>query len=229
MSRREEESTKIVKRRVQRLHGIFVDGTGLDRATRRLNRRVDLAALIRGLTAGAIAEMARYYTIIPFEDDSRHRAFLDAVERAGLSVEVKRLPPKGITRQVTVDVEMAADIVAFASGKSVLRQQFEPVSSAVPTARPAIPPGGARRPAADSGPVEDQAGLEVSTHEETPELLRVVTVVCPSRELSYPIAVAKALGADTVSADFGRYKNEDVLKSAAKWVDLSDSETIWKD
>src|SRR5690606_8296126 len=54
----------------------------------------------------------------PYEDDSRQRAFLDAVRRAGLQVVVKRLPPKGITRQVSVEVEMASDIVAFGLGQN---------------------------------------------------------------------------------------------------------------
>lgn len=228
MARREEAASTIIKRRVNRVYGVFIDGTGLDRATRRLNKRVDISALLRGLTAGAQPEVSRYYTIIPYEDDSRHRAFLDAVERSGLSTEVKRLPPKGITRQVTVDVEMASDIIAFASGKNVQRSAMQEHDQAHSVPRHPVPPGGARR--APEEIQEDSSGaLEVSAQPADVDLVRVVVVVCPSREMAYPIGVAKALGADTVSADFGGYKNEDVLKSAAKWVDLSDSETIWKD
>ena len=105
-----EVKTKIIKRRQKRIYGVFIDGVGLDRATRRISRKVDISALVRGVTAGTPPTVARYYTIIPFEDDSRHRAFLDAVERAGLGVSVKRLPPIGVTRQVSVDVDMAATI-----------------------------------------------------------------------------------------------------------------------
>ena len=100
----EEVASGVIKRRQSKLLGLFIDGTGLDRATRRLNRRVDLTALVRGVTSGIKPSVARYYTLIPYEDDSRQRAFLDAVSRAGLSVIVKRLPPKGVTRQVSVDV-----------------------------------------------------------------------------------------------------------------------------
>jgi hypothetical protein len=57
---------------------------------------------------------------------------------------------------------------------------------------------------------------------------RVVTVVSPSRDLSYALALATQLGADTVNADFGQFQGGDVLKSASKWIDLSDSETIWR-
>ncbi len=105
-----------VKRQMRRSIGLFIDGTGLDRATRRISRKVDMSSLVRGVTSGSPPVVARYYTLIPFEDDSRHRAFLDAVARAGLTVVVKRLPPKGVTRQVSVDIEMAADMVAFALG-----------------------------------------------------------------------------------------------------------------
>jgi hypothetical protein len=39
----------------------------------------------------------------------------------------------------------------------------------------------------------------------------------------------KDMGADTTTADFGQFNSGDVLKSAATWMDLSDSETIWRD
>lgn len=61
------------------------------------------------------------------------------------------------------------------------------------------------------------------------QVVRIVTVVCPSRELSYPISLISKLGVDTVTADFGRFSGDDILKSSAKWIDLSDSETIWKE
>jgi hypothetical protein len=54
-------------------------------------------------------------------------------------------------------------------------------------------------------------------------------VVCPSRELAYPLGLSKEFEVDTTTADFGQFNTGDVLKSAAKWIDLSDSETIWRD
>ncbi|RIL03501.1 MAG: hypothetical protein DCC75_12915, partial [Proteobacteria bacterium] len=81
----------VVKRTERRVLGLFIDGTGLDRATRRINRKVDMSSLVKGVTSGIPPTIARYYTLIPYEDDSRQRAFLDAVMRAGLSVIVKRL------------------------------------------------------------------------------------------------------------------------------------------
>lgn len=222
-----------VKRTQRRTIGLFIDGTGLDRATRRINRKVDMSALVKGVTSGLIPAVARYYTLIPYEDDSRQRAFLDAVARAGLSVIVKRLPPKGVTRQVSVDVEMAADIVAFALGHSRFSKLSEytppsldgsPGISMMPKPSGSAVAEGQTAPPNGAAPV-DESGEEVA---KSPEA-RIVTVVCPSRDLSYPISLVKDLGVDTVSADFGHFIGSDVLKSAAKWIDLSDSETIWRD
>ena len=244
----------IVKRTKKRVIGLFIDGTGLDRATRRINRKVDMSALIRGVTSGLVPTVARYYTLIPYEDDSRHRAFLDAVARAGLSVIVKRLPPKGITRQVNVDVEIAADIVAFAAGHSSFSDANEykgelpandyaaapshSISKMGPSLKLGIRSQGTTFRNAPSGAPQIQP-LEVTPepelNQEPAALLtkaseeRIVTLVCPSRDLAYPMSLAKELGVDTVTADFGQFNTGDVLKSAAKWIDLSDSETIWRD
>ena len=209
--------------------GLFIDGIGLDRATRRLKRKVEMSALVRGVTSGIPPVVARYYTLVPYEDDSRQRAFLDAVARAPLSVVVKRLPPKGVTRQVSTDVEMAADIVAFALGHSSFSElgQYQ-LDTAPDTNAPAysIPlplvPGG-------SDQVSNNITTETLVAESKPREERVVVVVCPTRDLSYPIALVKELGVDTITADFGQFNNGDVLKSAAKWIDLSDSETIWRE
>ena len=228
----------VVKRIEHRRLGLFIDGTGLDRAARRIARKVDMSALVRGVASGTTPTVARYYTLIPYEDDSRQRAFLDAVSRAGLQVIVKRLPPKGVTRQVSVDVEMAADMVAFAQGHSRFSElsQYkseEPArssGSAVPSALPF------RRVAAHHRDKdrEDAAPKPVSPvekpAEEKPTLeKRIVTVVCPSRDLSYPISLINELGVETITADFGSFNTGDILKSASKWIDLSDSETIWRD
>ncbi len=281
----EELGKGIVKRREQRILGLFIDGTGLDRATRRINRKVDMANLLRGVTSGLPPAVARYYTLIPYEDDSRQRAFLDAVARAGMQVIVKRLPPKGVTRQVSVDVEMAADIVAFAMGHSKFSNLSEyrtvdsaygnsndgahaygaygngpsgghaPTGGGIPHRSAAMfpagssqvrlrikgsgggadsSPEGAAAPhsgSPSSGPIIQSpavASLESAKTSSSPQT-RIVTVVCPGRDLAYSIALAKELGSDTVTADFGQFNTGDVLKSAAKWIDLSDSETIWRD
>jgi hypothetical protein len=43
------------------------------------------------------------------------------------------------------------------------------------------------------------------------------------------MSLIKDVAGDTTTADFGQFNTGDVLKSAAKWIDLSDSETIWRD
>lgn len=227
----------IVKRNERRVVGLFIDGTGLDRATRRVNRKVDLSALVRGVTSGITPIVARYYTIVPYEDDSRQRAFLDAVSRAGLRVIVKRLPPKGITRQVSTDAEMAADIVAFALGHSSFSDlsEWKPDDGASKqnSRSQAVPfrPGSNRNQdenIEDNG--SEQQDQDVSVEESKARLpeKRSIIVVCPSRDIAYPITLAKELNVDTTNADFTQIHGGDVLKSAAKWIDLSTSETIWR-
>ncbi len=208
-----------IRKREKRTVGLFIDGTGLDRATRRINRKVDLAALVRGVTSGTTPAIARYYTLVPYEDDSRQRAFLDAVARAGMTVIVKRLPPKGVSRQVSVDLEMACDMVAFALGHSAFSKENEYLPGderALNAVDRRIEPNNAQ-PADPSAPGEDHTSA------------RSVVVVCPSRELAYPMSLIKDVGGDTTTADFGQFNTGDILKSAAKWLDLSDSETIWRD
>jgi len=206
----------VLKRKERRVLGLFIDGTGLDRATRRLKRKVDLTRLVRGVTSGSTPVVARYYTLIPYEDDSRQRAFLDAVHRAGLQVIVKRLPPKGITRQVSVDTEMAADIIAFAQGHTKFSnlstydpKDFTATGSALPSAMPFMEVKPDMEPLIEEAP----EALLAPNKQPSVNIHRIVTVVCPSRELSYPISLAKELGIDT----------------ATKWIDLSDSETIWRE
>jgi hypothetical protein len=208
---KKKDKDVVVKRREKKILGIFIDGPALDRAARRMGRKIELSSLLQGVASGITPTVARYYTLIPYEDDSRHRAFLDAVRSAGFRVIVKRLPPKGITRQVTVDVEMAADIVAFGLGHS----SFSELSDYHPeTVEPRAAP-------ADGEPPEEE--------KQVIPVKRIATVVCPSRELAYPLSLIRELGVDTASADFGKFNTGDILKSAAKWIDLSDSETIWRD
>jgi len=216
-----------IKKREKRVVGLFIDGTGLDRATRRINRKVDMAALVRGVTSGIAPVVARYYTLVPYEDDSRQRAFLDAVARAGLSVIVKRLPPKGITRQVSVDLEMAADMVAFAHGLTSFSKENEylPADAAIHTPAQYV----RRQQAEESETPESTEQTPVATIPDIKTAPRSIVVVCPSRELAYPLSLVKDIAADTTSADFGQFNTGDILKSAQKWIDLSDSETIWRD
>jgi len=227
----------VVKRKSRRIVGVFIDGTGLDRATRRMQKRVDMPKLVKGVAAGATPAVARYYTLIPHEDDSRQRAFLDAVRNAGLQVIVKRLPPKGITRQVSIETEMASDIIAFGLGKNTFenlgydlgsddeaqqefsnregnrtKMPFRKQERRIPEAEP--------KPRLISSPQDAPEGQQ----EE-----RIVTVVCPGRDLSYPFLFLRSANIQTVSADFGQASGRELLKSAAKWIDLSDSETIWRE
>ena len=211
----------VLKRKQKREVALFIDGTGLDRATRRLKRKVDLEALVRGVTSGLKPTVCRYYTLIPHEDDSRQRAFLDAVAKAGPSVIVKRLPPKNITRQVSVDVEMAADMIAFGLGKTSFSDLSEYIPEAHGSSTGVMPVAKKDEPKPSA---EDEA-----RENKAEEVSRVVTVVCASRELSYTFALLKELRIETINADFGKFNSGDILKSASKWIDLSDSETIWRE
>ena len=224
-----------IKKKERRIVGLFIDGVNLDRATRRINKKVDLQALVRGVSSGSVPVVARYYTVIPHEDDSRQRAFLDAVARAGLSVIVKRLPPKGIDRQVTTDLEMAADMVAFSLGLSSFSKENEYLPAEIQAVKN-MAMGGSHKPhhgdAIDASaitPAQRSGGPLLQIDTDAKDARRSVVVVCPSRELSYPLSMAKDLGADTTTADFGQFTGNDVLKSAQKWIDLSGSETIWRE
>ncbi len=196
----------VVKRKVKRRLGLFIDGLGLDRATRRLDRKVDLSRLVAGLTSGMQPEVARYYTLIPNEDDARQFAFLDAVERAGLEVVVKRLPPKGVKRQVSMDVHIAADLIAFGYGHFEISASEEAEKQVA------------------NGPV--------ATGEKKPKLpiKRMANIVCPSREVAYGIFMCNQFGVETSLSDFGQYgTSKGGWKGVERWVDLSTSETIWRD
>ena len=220
----------VVKRTEQRVLGIFIDGIGLDRASKRMQRKIDLASLIKGVSSGLKPVVARYYTVIPHEDDARQFSFLEAVTRSGLSVIVKRLPPKGMTRQVTTDVEMGSDIIAFAQGHT----NFGDLSRYIPEELREAPrregPYGRQvsmtKLSAAKASGEDEAQIEDLG--KSP-IKRIVTVICPSHEIAYSLSLATEIGADTVTADFSDRRTRDVLKSSAKWIDLSTSETIWRD
>ena len=218
-SGKDPNKEKVVIKREKKVIAVFIDGVGLDRACRRIKRKVNLAALVKGLTTGTVPVFARYYTIIPFEDDSRHRAFLDAVNRSGLDVIAKRLPPKTVERQVTIDSEISVDLMAFGlnhlNNYDLSNDKIEFLSQYSGNQ-------------AFSNP--DHQSNTADANQNLPEKVkRIAIIVCPSRELSYALGFLKNIGVDTVSADFSDYAGSDVLKSAAKWVDLSDSQTIWQD
>lgn len=234
MGREELELLKggIVKRKTKRRVGLFIDATGLDRATRRLERKVDLSRLVRGLTQGVQVEVARYYTLIPYEDDARQFAFLDAVERAGVEVVTKRLPPKGVKRQVSMDVHLATDLVSFAYGMFENHQQKKEQDkhSASSNRSPLVSlhsPSAATEQNGTNG--ADTAAAAPPAPEKKENIRRIATIVCPSREVSYAIWVCSQLNIETSLADFGLYGSSDGWKGVDKWVDLSTSETIWRD
>lgn len=214
MGREELEIIKsgIVRRKTKRRIGLFIDATGLDRATRRLERKIDLSKLVSGLSAGLQIEVARYYTLIPYEDDARQLSFLDAVERAGVEVVTKRLPPKGVKRQVSMDVHIATDLLKFSNAhfaKSVNVETNVELSTAIAANDNVTSISSVQRPVAD--------------------IKRVAIIVCPSREISYALFTAFEIGTETVLADFGLYGASDGWKGVDRWIDLSTSETIWRD
>jgi len=194
----------IVKRRVKRVVGLFIDATGLDRATRRLGKNVDLSKLVTGLTQGLDIEVSRYYSLIPHEDDARQLSFLEAVQRAGVEVITKRLPPKGVKRQVSIDVQIVTDIMDFTFG-SFAREASQLIS------------------------VNSNESSSSITAPTAPSLKRIAIIVCPSRDINYALNSAYKHGTETVLADFGLYGQTDGWKGVDRWVDLSTSETIWRE
>ncbi|MBP9839250.1 MAG: NYN domain-containing protein, partial [Proteobacteria bacterium] len=204
MGREEFQSLKggILKRKNRRIPGVFIDATGLDRATRRISKKIDLSKLLQTISGGTAVEVAKYYCLIPYEDDARQLSYLDAVNRAGFEVVTKRLPPKGVNRQVSLDVQIATDMINFCYGYYAKKSPNNPTS-------------------------EDT--VETSEASTDVKDKRVLTVVCPSMELNYSFLWAKHLGAETVVADFGIHNTNESQNGITNWIDLSNSELIWKD
>ena len=227
----ETNSNGIIKRNEPRVLGIFIDGVELDRATRRINKKIDMKALLKNLSLGLEPAVVRYYTLIPFEDDSRHRAYLDAIENAGFQVVVKRLPPKGVNRQVLVDTEMASDIVAFAFGYKNFYSINE-LSNNEKASRKEESKNTIKINAIKKDVIKEEVKEEQKNEDSaliSPNVKKVINLVCPSKELTYAISLANTQNTETITADFGTSKtNQDILKSASKWIDLTDSETIWR-
>lgn len=165
----------IIRRSGDRNIGVFIDGVSLDRATRKIGRRIQWKSFKDSLSQGRKMVLANYYTVIPFEDDARQHSFLDAVERDGINVNIKRLPPKGIDRQVTADVEIATDLCNFALSTDNAR----------------------------------------------------AIIVCPSRDLAYPLRILADRKIECVIVDFGTPQSPELMKAATNWIDLSTTEGIW--
>ena len=221
MGREELEVLKggVVKRKTKRRMGLFIDATGLDRATRRLERKVDLSRLVTGLTSGIKLEIARYYTLIPYEDDARQFAFLDAVERAGIEVVTKRLPPKGVKRQVSMDVHMATDLISYCFGH--FEQAVETPEQQEQQQE--------KKQVANAENIESPTNKVVVSKKSTNGAIRrVATVVCPSREMTYGLYMCHERGIEVALADFGLYGASDGWRGVDRWIDLSTSETIWR-
>jgi hypothetical protein len=201
----------VMKRKSRRIMGLFIDAGGLDRATRRLERKVDIGALVAGLSSGLKIEIARYYCLIPYEDDARQLAYLEAVEKAGIEVLVKRLPPKGVKRMVSMDVHIACDLLRFAF------DCFNPDTKK-----------------SDSEKSDTEKIVSVDTTDPLPpskqsKIKKLATCVCPSRELGYALSQCRKLGVEISLADFGLYATSDTWEGGVdNWVDLSTSETIWR-
>lgn len=216
-----EQKPKVIKRRVNRKSAIFIDGVGLDRATKRINRKVSVSGLIKSLSGGYKTDVIRYYTIIPNEDDSRHRAYLDAVQEAGAEVIVKRLPPIGVNKQIDIYPEMSADIVAFSFG----HENFSALGSLRSLDAEASNEEASRN--RHNKPADTEQ--ESDSWDPKDKIKKTITIVCPTRDISYSIAMATEQGIDTVTADFSECAGRDVLKNSAKWIDLSDSDKIWRE
>jgi hypothetical protein len=205
----------VVKRNNKREVGIFIDGVNLDRASRRINKKIDFAALKLSLSNGLPIKVARYYSVIPNEDDARQHSFFDVIHRAGFEVILKRLPPVGIDRQVTTDVEIASDMIAFAMGIS----EFEAETQYLPEEILSLK---------KSEQISDNVQSGESTNSnDLSSISRIVTIVTPGRDLTYPISLASKLGADTITADYASIATGDKMKSAQKWVDLTDADNIY--
>ena len=118
---------------------------------------------------------------------------------------------------------MAADIIAFSLGKNELSRDFNYLPDEHLNARDALlfNQNGNRQEATTTQDAEEPSATPAS-------VLRVATIVTPGRDLSYPISLASFFGSDTITADFSNMATGDKMKSAAKWIDLIDSESIWR-
>jgi hypothetical protein len=196
---KDEASKRYVRREQTHSIGVFLDGVSLDRAARRLNKKVDWKLLVKVVSEGRIPKLLRYYTVIPHEDDARHHSFLGAVEGAGFQVIVKRLPPKGVNRNVTIDLEMASDVVAFGLGLSDLPANNE----------------GSHDLRGDSKLSESGAARTLEKSE--------IILICPPNDLEYPLRLIANRDAKITVVDFKGSGTSELIKVSSKWMDLSDA------
>ncbi|HMO02888.1 MAG TPA: NYN domain-containing protein [Oligoflexia bacterium] len=216
MNKKEDKNENVViKRAEKRTSAILIDGVNLDRASRRLGKKIDFLHLIKTLSGGIAPIIARYYSIIPYTDDARQLAFLQAVSKVGLSVILKRLPPVGSERVISIDCEIATDLISFAYGRNDLSStvkfsnfNLEQLSQLA------------------VGKVEPIKQIS-QAHSADQNEKRSITLVCPSPDLSYPIALAGELGTETICADFGPYGRAGIVSTAKRWIDLKDANNIW--
>ena len=110
-----------------------------------------------------------------------------------------------------MDVHIASDMLNFCHGSFANAQQKE-----------------APKEANSSKETADDPKRIIAAGSSKKEVRRIVTVVCPSRELSYAIFAANNIGTETTLADLGLYGSSDGWKGVDKWIDLSTSETIWR-
>jgi hypothetical protein len=207
---------EIIKRRSSSALAIFVDGVGLDRACRRVRRRVDWKKLLQSLSGGKRLIEARYYNLLPHSDDNRQTAFLDNLALAGFSCIIKRLPPKNVEKQVSITVEMASDLMAFALGQ---------------TEYPDLNYTNFRSSTQNKDLDDEEFTRSIVTPlspEEAIQLTkREVILVCPSKEMDYPVSFLNRLGISTITADFGTFSTNKIVTASSDWIDLSLAENIW--
>lgn len=218
---------KVVKRTENREYSIFIDGVSLDRACRRLGKRISYEALVKSLCTGSEPAVARYYTLLTIEDDARQSSFYDAVARAGLDVVKKRLPPKNLNRVISTDLEMACDILATVLNRQDACDASLKIASGDYSISPKTSKLG-RMPSNPDSALAKLAAVNTEKTENTKSIKKVIITVCASKEVSYALNICRHLGAETINADFGAIVGRDVLRGAERWVDLGFSEKIWK-
>jgi hypothetical protein len=212
----------ILRKAKNREIGIFVDGVNLDRVCKRLGKRISLSALVQKLSTGGECLTARYYTLIPNEDDSRQRAFLDVVRQSGLSPCVKRLPPPDFEKQISIDVEMSNDILAFGLGAEEILAHAElhyGLSTPLPSKK-----SQSEDPLPSEEDSHDESSLENSTENNAK---RIIYVVCPNKEICYPFRLLRSENVTTVVADFSSGRRDDIIALASEFIDLSEESNLW--
>jgi hypothetical protein len=180
---------KVINRRIDKRTALFIDGPALDRASKRLHKKVELKNLVEALSNSVPFSLIRYYTLLPYEDDSRHRSFLQALGNSGIESVVKRLPPKGVTRQVDISVEIATDMLMFGGNIG-------------------------------------KVSIDTQT---TSQEKKIITLVCPNRDLRYPLELLHSINIDIVGVDFGRHIATEISDFTSKWIDLNSLDTIWRE